>query len=164
MERKSFLSDAVRKKLAEEGRLHSELVAGKRPQEILELNDEEMAELYGKANALFHAKKYDEARNAFFFLVTLNPDNYEFWLGLGMATQMEKDFEAAIDAYEVAAIRELDNPVPYFYLAKCLFAIHDRPNAKEALDLAIEYAGDRPEFASLKEQAILARKLLNEHQ
>ena len=77
-----------------------------------------------------------------------------------MSTQMLGDYEAAIDAYEMAAICKLESPVPYFYLAKCLFAVHDRESSLKALDLAIEYAGDDFEFIELKDQAILARDLL----
>ena len=77
-----------------------------------------------------------------------------------MATQMSGNFEDAIDAYEMAAYYKLDDPVPYFYLAKCLFAIDDRENALQALDLAVEYASDQMEFAELKQQAIKARNIL----
>ena len=77
-----------------------------------------------------------------------------------MAAQRSGEYEAAIDAYEMAAILDIDSPVPYFYLAKCLFAIHDRESSLQALDLAIEYAADREEFFDLKLQATEARKLL----
>ena len=57
-----------------------------------------------------------------------------------MSTQLCHEYEAAIDAYELAAICDISSPIPYFYLAKCLFAIHDRESALKALDLAIETA------------------------
>ena len=98
--------------------------------------------------------------NAFLFLITLNSYNHEYWLGLGMSTQLLGNYETAIDAYEMAAICKLDSPVPYFYLAKCLFAIHDRDSSIQALDLAIEYAADDPQYADLKVQAVAARELL----
>ena len=80
-----------------------------------------------------------------------------------MSSQMCGDFDLAVDAYEMAAICNLDNPIPYFYLAKCLFAMHDRHSAIQAFDLAVEYAGDSPEFAELKQQAITAQNLLKKH-
>jgi type III secretion system low calcium response chaperone LcrH/SycD len=140
--------------------LKKELAAGKTAQEIMEFSDVTMAKFYKAAYHLFENRHYSDAANAFLFLVTLNPHNHDYWLGLGMATQMYGDYEAAIDAYEMAAITDVESPVPYFYLAKCLFAIHDRESALQALDLALEYADDRPEFFDLKNQAIAARKLL----
>lgn len=119
-----------------------------------------MAKFYGAAYRLFEHQKYTDAANAFLFLATLNPYHHEYWVGLGMATQMNGDYEAAVDAYEMAAICKIDSPVPYFYLAKCLFAMHDRESALQALDLAIEYSNDLPEYAELQIQASKARALL----
>jgi type III secretion system low calcium response chaperone LcrH/SycD len=119
-----------------------------------------MAKFYNAAYHLFEKKKYADAGNAFLFLVTLNPYNHDYWLGLGMTTQLSGDFETAIDAYEMAAICKYDSPVPYFYLAKCLFAMHDRESALQALNLAIEYAGDSAEYNELKQQANAAKTLL----
>ncbi|KIA78404.1 hypothetical protein DB43_EA00010 [Parachlamydia acanthamoebae] len=41
--------------------------------------------------------------------------------------------------------------------------MHDRKSALEALQLAIDYADDLAEYASLKEQAKAARDLLLKH-
>ena len=46
------------------------------------------------------------------------------------------------------------------YLAKCFFAVHDRENALNALELAVEYASDFAEYADLKRKAIKAKNLL----
>ena len=154
------VSKKVREKLKNKAYLKKELAKGKTAQEILGFSDDTMAKFYGAAYKLFEHQKPKDAANAFLFLVTLNPYNHDYWLGLGMATQLCGDFEAAIDAYEMAAVYEMDNPVPYFYLAKCLFAIHDRESALQALDLALEYADEKTEYSDLIEQAEAARKLL----
>lgn len=154
------LSKKAKLKLKDKEKLKKELAAGKTAQQIMGFSDEVMAKFYGAAYRLFEARHFIDAGNAFLFLVTLNPYNHEYWLGLGMATQMNGDYESAIDAYEMAAICRLESPVPYFYLAKCLFAIHDRESALQALELAIEYSGEGLEFAALKQQAIAARDLL----
>jgi type III secretion system low calcium response chaperone LcrH/SycD len=154
------LSKEVKEKLKNKKQLKKEFSDGKSAQQIMGLTDESMAEFYKAAHHLFEHKRYTDAANAFLYLVTLNSYNYEYWLGLGMATQMCRNFESAIDAYEMAAICELDNPVPYFYLAKCLFAIHDRENALNALDLAIEYSEEGDEFEDLRTQALAAKKIL----
>ncbi len=157
------LSKMAREKLKNTKILKKELAEGKIGQEILGFSDGTMTKFYHAAYQLFEHKRYLDAANAFLFLTTLNPHQHEYWLGLGMATQLCHDYEAAIDAYELAALIDMSNPVPYFYLAKCLFAIHDRKSALEALALAIETANDLEEYAELKYQAEAAQQILLKH-
>ena len=81
-----------------------------------------------------------------------------------MSTQLCQNYEAAIDAYELAALCDISSPIPYFYLAKCLFAIHDRESALQALDLAIETANELEQYAELKQQAKMAKEMLLKHE
>lgn len=157
------LSAVAKQKLKNKKLLQQELANGKTAQEILEFSDETMGKFFRAAYVLFEHQRYQDAANAFLFLATLNPHHHEYWLGLGMATQMNRDYESAIDAYELSAICDISSPVPYFYLAKCLFAIHDRESALQALNLAIETAGDIEEFSELKIQAEQAKELLLRH-
>jgi len=157
------ISKKVREKLKDRKWVKEELAKGRAAQDILEFSDETMAKFYGAAYRLFEHRRYIDAANAFLFLVTLNAYNHDYWLGLGMATQMTGDFEAAIDSYEMAAICELENPIPYFYLAKCLFAMHERDSALEALDLALEYSDGKSEFNQMRREAQAARVLLMKH-
>ncbi|MFI0434500.1 MAG: SycD/LcrH family type III secretion system chaperone [Parachlamydiaceae bacterium] len=161
-----YFSTEAKEKLNNPQLMVEELNQGKVAQEILRVPDRVMAQFYKAAYELFEEKRYQDASHAFLFLVTLNPDHHEYWLGLGMATQLNQDYESAIDAYEIAALCDISSPVPYFYLAKCLFAIHDRESALHALDLAIETAAETEEYKELKEQAQLAKDILlkNEHQ
>lgn len=154
------LSKEAKEKLKNKELLQKELAEGKTAQEIMGFSNATMAKFYRAAYLLFEHEKYKDAANAFLFLATLNPHNHEYWLGLGMATQLCHDYESAIDAYELAALHEISSPVPYFYLAKCLFAVHDRENALQALDLAIETADGIEEYAELKQQAETAKSLL----
>lgn len=157
------LSKKAKAKLKNQKLLEKELAEGKTAQEIMEFSDETMAKFYNAAYLLFEHKRYQDAANAFLFLATLNPHRHEYWLGLGMATQLSQDYESAIDAYELAALCDISSPVPYFYLAKCLFAIHDRESALQALNLAIETADDLEEYTELKHQAELAKEMLLKH-
>jgi type III secretion system low calcium response chaperone LcrH/SycD len=157
------LSKKIKQKLKNKKLLKKELAAGKSAQEIVGFSEETMAKFYKAAYHLFENRHYDDAANAFLFLVTLNAYNHEYWLGLGMSTQMIGNFDSAVDAYEMAAICDIESPVPYFYLAKCLFAMHERESALQALNLAIEYANDLIEYSELKKQALAAQGLLLKH-
>jgi type III secretion system low calcium response chaperone LcrH/SycD len=157
------LSKEAKEKLMNKKLLKKELAEGKSAQQILGFSDATMGKFYRAAYFLFEHQRYHDSANAFLFLATLNPYNHEYWLGLGMATQLCHDYESAIDAYELAALNNIASPIPYFYLAKCLFAIHDRESAIQALDLAIESADELEEYAELKLQAEEARRILLEH-
>jgi len=154
------LSKKVKDKLKDRELLKKEFAEGKSAQEIMEFSEKTMAKFYNAAYRLFETHRYLDAANAFLFLVTLNPYNHDYWLGLGMATQLSGEFEGAVDAYEMAAVCDMENPVPYFYLAKCLFSLHDRESALQALELSIEYAGDNPDYTALKKEAEEAKRLL----
>lgn len=154
------LSKKVKARLKNKSLLKKWFAKGKSAQEILEFSDSTMLKFYQAAYVLLEHKRYEDAANAFLFLITLNPYHHDYWIGLGMASQLLQDFELAIDAYEMAAVCRVEDPTPYFYLAKCLFAIHDRSSALLALDLAIEYAGTNEKFKDLKKQAQQAKKIL----
>ena len=157
------LSKEAKDKLKNKKALKEELADGKTAQEILGFSDTAMAKFYQDAYTLFEHKRFQDAAKAFLFLATLNPHKPEYWIGLGMAAQLNQDYESAIDAYELAALNNIASPIPYFYLAKCLFAIHDRESALQALEIAIDTAGDIDEFSDLKRQAEEAQKILLEH-
>jgi type III secretion system low calcium response chaperone LcrH/SycD len=151
---------SVQKKLKNSFLIETELRNGVMAQHILEFSNELMAKGYQVACQFLEKKMHKEAQAAFFFLSVINSSTHEYWLGLGMATQLCHEYEKAIDAYEIAALCDLYSPTPYFYLAKCLFAIHDQEASLEALNLAIEIADEREEYTELIEQAKKAKKLL----
>ena len=155
------ISKKVKEKLKNKKLLKKEMAEGKTAQEIMGFSNDAMAKFYGAAYRLFEHRRYEEASNAFLFLVTLNPYIHDYWLGLGMCAQMMGDYDAAVDAYELAAMCQLDSPVPYFYLAKCLFTMKEKESALQALELAIDYSGEQPEFYELKQQAIKAQRLMS---
>ena len=68
----------------------------------------------------FEKGNFAHSSDIFLFLGTLNPFNHDYWLGLGMSLQRCQEYERAIDAYELASLANIESPVPYFYLGKCL--------------------------------------------
>jgi type III secretion system low calcium response chaperone LcrH/SycD len=158
------ISPEIRKKIRDRHWVKEQLAEGISAQELLGFSDTTMGKFYSAAYRLFEGKRYVDAANAFLFLVTLNPYHYDYWLGLGAATQRCGNYEAAIDAYEMAAICHVDNPIPYFHLAKCLFAMHDRESALQAIELAIEYAEGSSEYDEVYRQALAAKALLLKEQ
>lgn len=157
---KIFLPRRLQLHLRDKAWVREQIASGKSVQEILELSDSLVHELHEVARDLFEQHHYHDAADAFLFLVTLNPSRCDLWLGLGASTQWAGDYEGAIDAYEMAAICEIENPLPYFYLANCLFAIHERDSALQAIELALEYSEDKEEHNNLHSQALAAKAVL----
>lgn len=154
------LPERVKKKLQHPEKIKKELHEGKTAQEVLELSDSIMEQLRSRAQNFFEMGRYIDSADAYLFLVTMNPHKADYWIGLGLSLQMSKEFDGATEAYEMAALCQENDPVPYFYLAKCLFALHEREATLQALELAIEYADGLPEYKELKEQALKAKQLL----
>lgn len=157
---KFTVSRLLRVKLLEKAWLQEQLDVGNSIQDILGFSDRLMHDLHACSRQLFEHHRYHDATDAFLFLVTLCPSRFDFWLGLGASSQRIGDFEGAIDAYEMAAMCEISNPWPYFYLANCLFAIHERDSALQAIELALEYSEGRDEYRDVYNQSIAARSLL----
>lgn len=147
-------------KLKNKSEILADLLSGQIPQNIYGYSDETMKKFYQAAHRFLEQKKYSESLDAFVFLVTMRPCDYAYWIGLGSALQSCKEYESAIDAYELAATYDLENPWAYFYLANCLFAIHDRTSALQAIELALDYADRNEAFSEVKTKALHAKKML----
>lgn len=150
----------IRLLIQEKNWLTDKLKQGKPHHEILGLSNETMKKFHQIALNLLSNKSYEEAFNVFLLLTVLNPYQSDFWLGLGEASQKLLDFDMAIDAFEMAAISHLENPIPYFYLAKCFFSLHDRENALNAIELALEYSNGISEYEGIRKQALSAKLLI----
>ena len=158
------LSKKAKAKLKNKKLLEKELAAGKSTQEILELSEKSMEKFYAAAMLLLENRHFTTAAEAFLFLATLNAYREDYWIGLGRATQLNGDYESAIEAYDVALICKPENPVPYFYLAKCFFAMHDREKALQSLNLAIEYSEEFADYMDIKQQALAVKLLIVGHE
>jgi type III secretion system low calcium response chaperone LcrH/SycD len=155
-----IISEAVLKKLGNRAWVKKQLKLGKTVQNLLNFTPETLQLFSTAAFSLLEQKGLADSLNAFTFIVALNPKILTHWLGLGMTLQLSHKYEEALDAYEMAATLELENPYPYFYIAKCLFALHDRTSATEALQLAILYSSDNPEYFDLHAEAQAALKTI----
>lgn len=154
------LAPKVRAQLKRQKAMREAIEKGKNGQDLLGFSDEVVENFLKAAEKLFEEKKFGDAADAFLFLVSLRPSEGRFWMGLGASLQADQSFEEAIDSYEMAALYDLENPWPYFYLAKCLFAIHDRVSALLAIEMAIEYASEKSEYDDLLVEAIKAKAVL----
>lgn len=136
-------------------------------QELFGFSNNTVAEFYDAAKSILEQGRFEDAVNAFVFLTTLNPYISDFWVGLGVAHQSNRDHDSALFAYNVAFNVDGKEIFPYVLAAQCCMEIKDFNKAIECIDKASKYAEERPEDVSskkLKEDAAVAKRYVMEQQ
>lgn len=122
-------------------------------QELFGYDANTVAAQYKVAYDLFQAADYKNAAAAFSYLVTLNPYEYTYWMGLGVSKQSERLFEEAIVAYTMAEAIDPKNPLPHLYLAQCFYTLQQKDKTIEHLKQAITVAGKQEAFQEVRQKA-----------
>lgn len=118
------------------------LLTGGTEQDFFKISDRMLERYYQIAERLLQDKRYDEASDAFFFLIYLNPYYHSFWVGLGVAEQGRGNFSDAAFAYLMAQATKKEDPIPYLNIAKCYLALGEKEVACENIDHAINYSSE----------------------
>lgn len=140
---------------------------GMSPKEAMEISDEEIAQIYSFAYHQFSAGKFEEARELFKMLLTLEPINADFATALGVCHHRLKDYEYAVQCYMLATLFDAENPVPLFYAYDCFTNLGNEFAAGAMLCNVIKLAGDKPEYEHIKNDAQLRldqleKKIIND--
>lgn len=122
-------------------------------QNVFGVSDQVLDTYYQTSWRLLEEKRFEEASDAFFFLVHLNPFYHSFWLGLGIAEQAKENYGDAAFAYLMAQATQKEDPIPYMNSARCFLALGEKEVAKENVEQALEYCGSDPKFSDLKIEA-----------
>ena len=126
---------------------------GKTFQEIIGYSSDAMEKFYTIARNLFERQEYNKSADAFVFLTTLNPYVHNYWLGLGMAEQLNGGFQGALLAYAMAILTNPENPAAHYQSASCYRALNDSKNAVMSYEMAVRCCGETEEFTTLRSQA-----------
>lgn len=111
---------------------------------ILGLTQDKLNEYYKKASDLFYKEEYEKSSDAFYFLSSLHPTHPHYWLGLGLSEQKCGEYHAALMAYGMASMYDVENPLSYYQAAKCYLEIEDKENASHSLKLALSFSENNP--------------------
>jgi len=122
-------------------------------QDLLHYDDNVLQTQYQKGYELYHKADYKNAAAAFSYLTLLNPYNYNFWMGLGIAKQSERLYEEAIVSYTAAEAMDPEHPLPHLHLAQCYYALTLREKAVEQLQKAVSLAGESVEYNEVRLKA-----------
>lgn len=148
------MADATKDKKKEQAKLLSKVFEkGMSPREALGMTDAQFAELYSYAYYLFGQKKYNESKELFKFLSTLDPKNTDFFISIGVCYHQLKDYEGALTFYLMANGLNAEDPLPSFYAYDCYMNLKLALFAGLSLCDAIGRCGDLPKYAKLKQRA-----------
>jgi type III secretion system low calcium response chaperone LcrH/SycD len=122
-------------------------------QDLLHYDENVLQTQYQKAYDLYHKADYKNAAAAFSYLTVLNPYNYNFWMGLGIAKQSDRLYEEAIVSYTAAEAMDPQHPLPHLHLAQCFYALHVRDEAVKHLQQAVTLSAERTEYQEVRLKA-----------
>lgn len=117
--------------------------------------NEQIEAMYAQAYRLYNTGKYEEAIHFFRMLVALDPTEGKYALGMGACFHMMKEYENAANIYMTASVLDSNNPIPLFHASDCYIQMKDPASALFVLDMAIQRAGNKPEYQILKDRAQL---------
>ncbi len=130
-------------------------------QELFGLSNETMEKLYQGAKFLYEHQNYVEAAACFSVLCCITPGNYIFWMGFGNSEYFCQNYQAALQAYTMAAQADSTDPLCHFYSARCYEALNQKDHAINSIELALLNIGSKPEFSQWKQKAIEHKQRLS---
>ncbi|QXL83619.1 SycD/LcrH family type III secretion system chaperone [Comamonas sp. NLF-1-9] len=117
------------------------------------ITEQECEALYQFGHGFYSQARYNEAFRIFAMLVTYDHLEPRFLMALAASAQMLGRYRDALQHYSTATILLLDDPAPLLYSAECCIALRMKEGAIEALQMAIELAGDAPQHAPIRARA-----------
>ena len=128
--------------------------------DIQGLTDNHMEAVYTVAYNAIQAGSFVKAEKLFRFLVMFDNSKEKYWNGLGLSRFKQENYEDALHAYSMSTLLNVDDPKAPMRLAECHIALGDKETAAGAYEVALEIAGDKPEFATERRHAQAVLDLL----
>lgn len=137
------------------------LKKGIMPKQALQISDDTMEAIYTQAYTLYNQAKYRDSSFIFRLLMLLDFTTPKYVLGLAACAHRMQDYTNAANLYFLCAALDPDNPLPHFHATDCYIALNALATASYSLQLAIEVAGQQPQYESIKERATLMKEALD---
>jgi len=129
---------------------------GMMPRDAMGLSDAMVEGIYGQAYRLYNTGKYKDASQLFRLLIMLNSTESKYAMGLAACFHMLKEYKNAVSTYSICGVIDPENPIPHFHASDCYTHMEDPVSALIALEMAVKRAGDKPEYQTLKDRALLS--------
>ena len=138
------------------------MVQGTTPKDAMGVSHSYLENVYAQAYRLYNTGKYVEATHLFRILIMLNAMEPKYMLGLAACFHMIKEYFNAIQTYTMCIALDPQNPIPHYHTSDCFIQMKDYLSAMICLELAIDAAGDKPEYAKMKERAQMSLESLKQ--
>lgn len=129
---------------------------GQTPKEAMGISNSYLESTYSQAYRFYNTGKYGEASHLFRLLVMFNAMEPKYMMGVAACHHMMKEYASAIEAYTMCLVLDPKNPIPHYHSSDCYIRMKEHLSALFCLELAIKVCDDRPEYAKLKERALLS--------
>jgi type III secretion system low calcium response chaperone LcrH/SycD len=141
------------------GRMFNE---GMTPKDAMGVNSNILENVYAQAYRLYNTGKYIEAVHLFRVLILMDVTEPKYVLGLAACFHMMKEYKNAIQTYTVCSAIDPNTPIPYYHSSDCFIQMKDYLSAMLCLQLTIDKCQNKPEFAKIKERAVLSLESLKQ--
>lgn len=125
------------------------------PKDAMGLTDAMVEGIYGQAYRLYNNGKYRDASQLFRLLIMLNTTEPKYAMGLAACYHMLKDYRSAVDTYTIVGLVDPESPIPFYHASDCYIQMGDSVSALIALEMALKRAGEKPEFQTLRDRALM---------
>lgn len=139
--------------------LNQKLEEGESLQKIFGISDETLNNLYGIACNLYEEKRFEEAKNAFYFLTCLTPNIQQIWMGLGQTYCELQQYDEAIKNLLHAITLDRTNIDAYLSCLHALYSIHDVDKAKTVCEEGISFCEEH-NFQELNQMLHEAKEVI----
>lgn len=147
-----------------ETNLRKIVVEGVSPKDVLNIGSDFINAIYTQGYNLYNSGHYLESELLFSYLCQLDGTKPAQLMGLASSYHMQKKYQEAMNAYLCAFYLDPSNPLPFFHISDCYIKINDIYHAILSLSFVVFQAGSIPEFAKIKERALMTQQaLLNKY-
>ena len=133
---------------------------GVMPKDVMGLSDAMVEGIYGQGYRLYNTGKYKDASQLFRLLIMLNSTEPKYSMGLAACFHMLKEYKNAVSTYAICGVIDPENPIPHYHASDCYVHMKDPVSALISLEMAVKRAGDKPEYQTLKDRALLTIEAL----
>lgn len=124
-------------------RLAEGLLSGRTVAQAAGISQKTLERLYALAHGLYSSGNYTDAQVMFQALSIYAPNEYRFWMGLAGCRQALEQYQAAIEAYQMAAVAtSLKNPEPLLFAVNCLIKLGRKDEAKAGIETLLNIGSD----------------------
>jgi tetratricopeptide (TPR) repeat protein len=128
------------KALNDPKKVTSTIAKGKALFELLGISLSDITEMYAIAKMIAEEKRYEEAKDAFYFLTSIATTSSECWLCLAITSAHCGEYEEALNACQVALQLAPDKAENYLGLAFVQIQMQDFEAAKNSCDSGLQFA------------------------